>query len=454
MGAFQYSDIGKNEFSYIHRLICDIESKKGVKLDSGTNIKFYNSHKIKQLKTLTATKNENKVINFLKANANNVFVDSQSNIGYRFTQIDKLPYSKGKGSGAGTEITKLSENAVCIVLASLVHLGDFNLDEDITINAIDKVLDLGTANTRQEIKKVLDWLKTDEQWLSSVIMVAEKLKTKLGNKLTKSHHFHRDSVFMNSIYKKFQEHLKPVNKLNIRISNDKWNPSDIWISNKSDLPATNDIVSLNKVLLEGFKKTEIVGISLKKVGASVNYSVYNIDKQHQTFRFKQIKPQKTPFSSKDVVIETKAGLNMQIRTFGVGQSVQVELKGKFANNGKCGFGPTKHIIKSLTNRDVYDNTKIKSMKRDKILSEINKFYGEVFPMKPGISALETELDNKGFTSNAVATDYLTSKLQALQIASAIKNDKEKDLIVTGIYGYAHSLGLSEMFEASVYAKVY
>jgi hypothetical protein len=454
MGSFGYTDVDKNEFSYLHRLICDIENKNKIKIDGGDVVLFYNSNSIKSLKKILASKNAGKVISYLKENVNNVFVDSKTNIGYRFTQIDKLPYSKGSGSGAGAEITKLSESAVCIALASLVHLGEFNLDEETTINAVDKVLDLGSSNTKTEIRKVLNWLKTDEKWLNSVILTAEKIKTKIGNKLTRSHHFHRDSVFMNSIYKKFQEHLKPVNKLGIRISNDKWNPSDIWISNKTDLPATSDIVSLNKVLLEGFKKAEIVGISLKKAGASVNYSVYNIKKQNQAFKFCRIKPQATPFSSKDVVIETVAGLNMQIRTFGVGQSVQIELKGKFANNGKCGFGATRHIIKSLTNRDLYDNNKIKSMKKDKILSEINKYYGQVFPLKPGVTALERELNEKGFKSNAVALDYLTSKLQALQIASAIKNDKEKDLIVTGIYGYAHSLGLSEMFEASVYAKVY
>ena len=454
MGAFDYNDAAKNEFSYVHRLISDIEAKKKIKLDSGTNVKFYNSSKITELKKLTALKNENKVIAFLKTNTNNVFVDSQTNIGYRFTQIDKLPYSKGKGSGAGTEITKLSESAVCVALASLVHLGDFNLDEETTINAIDKVLDLGNQNTKQEIKRVLDWLKTDEMWLNSVIMCAEKIKTKLGNKLTKSHHFHRDSVFMNLIYNKFQEHLKPLNALNIRISNDKWNPADIWISNRNDLPAHTDLVSLNKALLTSFKKTEIVGISLKKVGASVNWSVYNIDKQHNSFKFKQLKPQKTPFSSKDVIVETVAGLNMQVRTFGVGQSVQVELKGKHANNGKCGFGPTKHIIKKLAKVDVYDNSKIKTMKEDKIISEINIYYGKCFGRKPGISALKTEFDDKKFKSKSVALDYLTSKLQALQIGSAIKNDKEQDVIVTGIYGYAHSLGLSDMFEASVYAKVY
>ena len=454
MGSFSYTDVEKNEFSYVHRIISDIENKNKIKLDSGDSVVFRNSTQVKSLKKLIASKNAGKVLSYLKENVNNVFIDSNSNIGYRFTQIDKLPYSKGTGSGAGAEITALSESAVCIALASLVHTGTFNLDEETTIKAVDKVLDLGSRNTKAEIKKVLCWLRSDEKWLNSIITAAEKIKTKLGNKLTRSHHFHRDSVFMNSIYKKFQEHLKPVNKLGIRISNDKWNPSDIWISNKNDLPATNDIVSLNKVLLEGFKKTEIVGVSLKKIGATANFTVYNIDKQTQAFRFKSIKPQKSPFSSKDVVIETKAGLNMQIRTFGAGQSVQIELKGQYANNGKCGFGPTRHIIRSLTGIDLYDNNKIKSMTKDKILSEINKYYGKVFPSKPSKTALERELDAKGFKSNAIALDYVTSKLQALQIASAIKNDKERDMIVTGIYGYAHSLGLSEMFEASVYAKVY
>ena len=208
MGSFGYTDVEKNEFSYLHRLVCDIESKNKVKLDSGDSVLFYNSQHIKNLKKMLATKNANKVINFLKENVNNVFVDSKTNIGYRFTQIDKIPYSKGTGSGAGAEVTALSESAVCIALASLVHTGEFNLDEETTINAVDKVLDLGSGNTKMEIKKVLKWLKTDEKWLNSVIMCAQKLKSKLGNKLTRSHHFHRDSVFMNSIYKKFQEHLK------------------------------------------------------------------------------------------------------------------------------------------------------------------------------------------------------------------------------------------------------
>ena len=68
--------------------------------------------------------------------------------------------------------------------------------------------------------------------------------------------------------------------------------------------------------------------------------------------------------------------------------------------------------------------------------------------------MQKEFDAKNFSSDSARLDFLISKLQALQIASAIKNDKQSNDIVTAIYGYAHSMGLAEMFEASVYAKVY
>ena len=170
MGSFSYTDVEKNEFSYVHRIISDIENKNKIKLDSGDSVVFRNSAQVKSLKKLIASKNVGKVLNYLKENVNNVFVDSNSNIGYRFTQIDKLPYSKGTGSGAGAEITALSESAVCIALASLVHTGTFNLDEETTIKAVDKVLDLGTSNTKAEIKKVLCWLRSDEKWLNSIML--------------------------------------------------------------------------------------------------------------------------------------------------------------------------------------------------------------------------------------------------------------------------------------------
>ena len=66
MGSFGYTDVDKNEFSYMHRLVCDIENKKKIKIDGGDDVIFYNSNAIKNLKRLLAEKNANKVINYLK----------------------------------------------------------------------------------------------------------------------------------------------------------------------------------------------------------------------------------------------------------------------------------------------------------------------------------------------------------------------------------------------------
>ena len=59
---------------------------------------------------------------------------------------------------------------------------------------------------------------------------------------------------------------------------------------------------------------------------------------------------------------------------------------------------------------------------------------------------------KKFTSDKVKQDFLISKIQALQVAWAIKSSSSPSDLVSAIYGYAHSFGLDELFEASVYAK--
>ena len=51
-------------------------------------------------------------------------------------------------------------------------------------------------------------------------------------------------------------------------------------------------------------------------------------------------------------------------------------------------------------------------------------------------------------------DYYISKIQALQIASIIRSSKNRNEIISIIFAYAASLGLKDLFEASVYAKIY
>lgn len=450
MGAFKSTDVTKHSFKYMHNLIDDIQRGKQIKMVDGTShIIDTRNNGFKKL--VNAVKNQNESETKKLLNLETTLVLPDETLFFKLSSIDKIPYSKSSGSGAGAEITKLSESAVCIAIASLVHIGTFNLDEDETIKGVSGVLDLGSQSTETEITRVMKWLKTDEVWLESVIKTAKMIISKLG--ITKSHHLHRDSVFMNSLYKEFQKNLKPLNKIGLRVSGDKWNPSDIWITNKSRISAFHDLTSLNSFLLKSFCDDDIMGVSLKKVGKTVNFNVYNLPTQKKLFKFKCITKPPNPLSSKDCYIETVSGMKMQIRSFGVCENVQCELKGQYANNGKCGHGALKHIIQSLTNTKVYTNKEIQAMDEDKIFNELSKFYNKCFG-NVSSSKLKQEFEKKSFSSDKTRLDFLVSKLQALQIASAVKTNKQSNDIVTAIYGYAHSMGLSEMFEASVYAKVY
>jgi hypothetical protein len=211
--------------------------------------------------------------------------------------------------------------------------------------------------------------------------------------------------------------------------------------------------SLNKTLLEGFNTSQIMGISLKKVGKIVNYSVYNIGTRKKTFKYKGLKSQVSPLDAKDVYITTESGLNMQIRSFGYCENVQCELKGTSANNGKCGHGALKHLVMKLSKQRITDNNTIKRMTEKQALSEIKDLFSKCF-RSISLSTLERDFKKKKFQSDKIKQDFLISKIQALQVAWAVKNSPAPSDLVSAIYGYAHSFGLDELFEASVYAKVY
>ncbi len=452
MGGFKYKDISDHNYSYMHSLIDDVESGKQILLTDNTKVRLSKTH-FKKFKKLINEQRGDELERVLKIPGHDLIVDEKFLNEYKLTKIEKTVYSKGSGSGAGAEITKLSEMAVCVVLASYVHNNKkFNLDKSVTIPKINNVLDLGTGDTKTAIEQVIDWLKDNPDWMDSVEKTATRLCSELN--LTAQHHFHRDSSFMNSLYKKFQELIKPFNTLGLRISGDKWNPSDIWIATKNRLPAGVDsVASLNKTLLEGFNSSQIIGVSLKKVGKIVNYSVYNIEKQKKTFKYSGLKAQVSPLDSKDTYICTESGMKMQIRSFGMCENVQAELKGTSANMGKIGHGALKYLVTKLSKQRITDNNTIKRMTEKQALSEIKDLFSKCF-RSVSLSTLEKDFKKKKFQSDKIKQDFLISKIQALQVAWAVKSSSAPSDLVTAVYGYAHSLGLDDLFEASVYAKVY
>jgi hypothetical protein len=273
---------------------------------------------------------------------------------------------------------------------------------------------------------------------------------------------------MNNIYKEASMHIKKLNSIGIRIGGDKWNPGDIWIaegSGNEGFSATKDLSDLNKEVLRKFNSSNIMGVSLKKLPKAGNATleIYNLPKQQRSFEFKEVKkPAGNLMDSKDIYIVTKAGKEIQIRTFDTGADIQCEIKGGAAAGGKAGFGVTAYAINRIEGISLDRYPQINTWSEPEKVKKIQKYYKDIY----GGSIQTTKIVDGAYTktnkqgksfeqwSEPAQFDYWSSKIQGMQIASIIKNSKQKNDIVTIIFAYAASLGLKDVFEASTYAKVY
>ena len=277
----------------------------------------------------------------------------------------------------------------------------------------------------------------------------------------------------------------------LSVSGDKWNPGDIWIaktnkgfSAKKDLGV---ITNLNTEVLAAFNATDIMGISLKKIGkgAAAGYDEYNItqsDDRFGGFKYKEISlvlPTKL-MDSKDMYIEgtytqakptggmTTKDLTLQIRTFDVHSNIQTELKGGAAAAGKAGFGLVDYAMKKLASDEpLLTYTTIDKWSETEKEDAIIKYYNTLFSGKNVTRAniqetLSHKKDDKGKVfsdwGELQQWDYYTSKIEALQICSIIKKSSKSkpnmaDEMLTIIMAYAMSLGVQDVFRASAYAKV-
>ena len=125
----------------------------------------------------------------------------------------------------------------------------------------------------------------DESWMLSGYLSAKALID--AKYVTKNMKIHRDSKTMKTIYKKKNEAFKNSNLK--KMTDDKWNPGDIWAIEKGfnvgELDTTN-ISALNNDLLDLFIKKRIVSISLKKVKKSTTIKEENITIPPETESFK------------------------------------------------------------------------------------------------------------------------------------------------------------------------
>ena len=337
-------------------------------------------------------------------------------------------------------------------------------------NEMDAVVDMGKHDTKKELKSIFDWLQKNPSWYDTTIKTAKIIYEKKLKGKNEKYNFHRDSKFMNSIYDLFKENLKEINKIGLRIGGDKWNPGDIWISSERQFPTKTDLPSvrsMNVYLLEKYRKAKIIGVSLKKLGANPKYETYNLPDQDISFKFKRVVPQTVNgTNSKDMYVDAgknDGDIRIQIRTFDFNNNIQCEIKGKNAAGGKAGFGVTSYLIKQLAGINIKDKDQIGRLSEDQKIKEIANGYSKAGFPEYSVIKLKQELENKQFVNKQgkyeqkIKDDFFVSKIQSTQVAGALNTLAKNggaDTLITALFSYAHSLGLKEMFDASVYGKVY
>jgi len=241
------------------------------------------------------------------------------------------------GSGAGAEVTALAESLQAYACATRQFLGKDLIDvSQITEKTI------GDADCDRSLKACMKGL--DDIWFTSVIRTANQIFIDVpGSKTGKSFKFYRGGKFVNDIYDEWRR-MKDGSGIT---GDDKWNPADIWMAKKGFKfkAGWKSLRDYNRYIYDNFANTELIGISLKKLGkeGAAHSKIFNNGKP-LTATFTGIKLGMNMFDSKDIYIqfrsEGKDG-EIQLRNFSSRpepSSWQGEIKGKTAAGGKIGGG--------------------------------------------------------------------------------------------------------------------
>ena len=187
--------------------------------------------------------------------------------GYKWTQIDKAPFS-GMGGGSDGKTTQMQE------LASL-----FAIKMGIENNGYT---DQGKFMKlyRDDLKKIYPAM--NEEWENTFFQQQLTTYNKVGNSSYK--HYSRDRGFM--------DYITGICKQKYGIAKkDTWNPADIWlvsdlnkVKNTLKEKVLDDVTSLeefNAILRDMFHERRIVGISLKKMsGTTARWELVNLSLIH------------------------------------------------------------------------------------------------------------------------------------------------------------------------------
>lgn len=359
------------------------------------------------------------------------------------------------GSGGGTKQTADAESLQCVYCEVMIKNPRLKFEEI-------QPSDLKRAATKTEIAgtSFTDMVELDPSWHYSAYWTAKELIQKGYIKTGMT--FHRGDKVMKAVYDAKNKALK--NSGMAKLSDDKWNPGDIWaVSSPSvvnSLP-TGSIQELNNALVQLYKERKLVGISLKKVLKKENIKcvIMNEVPSADVHKFISGKMMATFarkasefWRSKSGVIEFDGG-KADIRTSSQFASINFEITLKTARGGRAGWDQINQSLKKRIGKNVPDNKQLVRIAKDLNANGEKSRYAKVFynmvkKVHPSVSEKEFY---EGLTSKR--GDEVHSKIGAAYVMSALYDNKangKADLVITDLVNYAGS----KLDISSIYAKVY
>jgi hypothetical protein len=374
----------------------------------------------------------------------------------KLSEIKKDKDMGGGGSGAGSDLTAYTESGQCYVSSIAYNVLKRKIKwEDLTLENLQKAAkfcDTGKTTLDDVIEK------SPADWVQSYVKTANATYEQYKMSGTPVY-FHRDSKFMNAIYDaKKKVHDADKQSKNPQapgtFSNDKWNPGDIWQTTLREVPklSTDSWGTLNADIYKLATEKKLLGVSLKKIGASAHIDEYNKPKtkpggyNYEGFRVtsKTDKGGVPFFNSMDLYMNI-SGKEVQFRATSGEASWQGEIKGATAAGGKIGGGNVNFYLKKHTGKELFSDSEkevVAFTKSKNFFTEFYALYKKHFK-EAGISGNPVSLDEFIAYASAQAKTspgYLFSKymnMKFIDIFLSVTKSK-RDEIVADFFRYAAS----------------
>ena len=391
------------------------------------------------------------------------------------------------GSGGGSEVTRVGESAQCYYLALRFYhpihsKGDLTCGCDTILQKKDFEWAEKYVDTNATVDEVVG-LPLD--WRESCCHGANALYSELDSGIGHKYKFVRGNNVNDIDDGAIKQAFLKVKKLHADqggtdfSSEDKWNPADIWVVDtgkekniKTQLSNITSLGDLNTLVYDWYLSKDLIGVSLKKNPNKPSIKLKNKPGATRTTDAKWVKSEvvfdnKKNFTGKniskrypmDVYIYYGNGPNdrFQARNFGGSStspvpSWQLELKGKFANQGRIGGGVVYGVMSRMkpkvspTGKLAYTNkTTWADAKDNKLVDEIYKRLKD--NNAKGLNGL-SEADIKGLIMEQDQS-YRYSKISGLRLIDFLKNNSNKSKVVEALFNYASS----ESDDSGVYLKM-